>query len=229
VAPIQRNVSRVGGFQVCRNLVAIARLECVQHQRIAMTFALMRRVHAHQGQTPMRFASAPSITRKRRRSSAAMASKPATASAAPDPIGDAQCDLWRGPQGFLGGEDLRLPRPRTASAGMTPIAAGRRSRWGRRGRASLGSLGLKKCVGAGWAAAATTSARVLEIKKLVRAVDGCCETSRAPRPQGPDARLWKPAMLSCCSEQPEQPPLVPRSGLTKVCCRASSPTRTELD
>jgi CxxC motif-containing protein len=56
VAAVEGNVSRVGGFQVGRHLVAVAPRERVGHQRIAVTFALMRRIHPDQRQVPVRLA-----------------------------------------------------------------------------------------------------------------------------------------------------------------------------
>ena len=54
VAKVEGNIPRVGGLQIRRQFVAIASLKCVLHQRGAVTFALMRGIHADQRQVPMR-------------------------------------------------------------------------------------------------------------------------------------------------------------------------------
>jgi hypothetical protein len=56
VPPVQGNVSRIGGFQIRWQFVAITSLERVRHQCIAVTSPLIRRVHAHEWQVPMRLA-----------------------------------------------------------------------------------------------------------------------------------------------------------------------------
>ena len=56
MATVQGNISWVGGLQIRRQFVAITPLECVRHQYIAVTFALMRRIDADQRQVPMRLA-----------------------------------------------------------------------------------------------------------------------------------------------------------------------------
>src|SRR5262249_5018180 len=61
VALIQRNVPGVGGFQVCRQMVPITRLEGVCQERRAITSALVRRIYTNKRQIPMR--SARMVTR----------------------------------------------------------------------------------------------------------------------------------------------------------------------
>jgi len=56
VAAVERNVARVRGFQVGQGVIAIAPRECVRHQGVAVTLALMCRVDADQRQVPVRFA-----------------------------------------------------------------------------------------------------------------------------------------------------------------------------
>jgi hypothetical protein len=56
VAVVKGNVSRVVDSKYAGSLSRFAPLERVRHQRITVTFALMRRVHADQRQVPMRLA-----------------------------------------------------------------------------------------------------------------------------------------------------------------------------
>ena len=54
MAPVQGNISRIGGFQVSRHLITIAVLERVGHQRIAVTLTLMDWIDANTGEVPVR-------------------------------------------------------------------------------------------------------------------------------------------------------------------------------
>ena len=51
---VQGDVSRVRGFQVGGDMIVIAPLERIGHQRIAVTLALMRRIHPDQREIPVR-------------------------------------------------------------------------------------------------------------------------------------------------------------------------------
>jgi len=55
MAPVQGNISRIGGFQVCRHVITIAVLKRVGHQRIAVTLTLMYWIDADAGEVPVRF------------------------------------------------------------------------------------------------------------------------------------------------------------------------------
>ena len=54
VAAVKRDIPGVGGLQVRRQSLPIEPLKRVPHQRITMSSALMRRVHADERQVPMR-------------------------------------------------------------------------------------------------------------------------------------------------------------------------------
>ena len=54
MASVQGNISRVGGFEVCRHLITIAVSERVGHQRIAVPLTLMYWIDADGGEVPVR-------------------------------------------------------------------------------------------------------------------------------------------------------------------------------